>query len=70
MINAQAINGILLPVILIFMLKLINRPEIMGKYTNSRIYNVVVWAMGIALIMMTVAWVVGLVFGRFFGIHV
>jgi len=68
MIRAQAINGILLPVILIFMLKLINRPEIMGKYTNSRIYNVCVWGMGIVLILMTVAWVVGLVFGRALGI--
>jgi hypothetical protein len=26
--------------------------------------------MSIALIAMTVAWVVGLIFGRFFGIHV
>ena len=63
MISAQAINGILLPVILVFMLKLINRPEIMGKYTNSRIYNVCVWAMGIVLIAMTLAWVVGLALG-------
>jgi len=70
MINAQAVNGILLPVIIIFMLKLINRPEIMGKHTNSRVYNIVVWSMCIALIVMTIAWVVGLVFGRFFGIHV
>lgn len=68
MIRAQAVNGILLPVILIFMLKLINRPEIMGKYTNSRIYNVCVWGMGIVLILMTIAWVVGLMFGRFLGI--
>ncbi|MCL5103911.1 MAG: Nramp family divalent metal transporter [Armatimonadetes bacterium] len=63
MINAQAINGILLPVILVFMLKLINRPEIMGKYTNSRIYNIAVWAMAIVLIIMTAAWLVGVVLG-------
>ncbi len=63
MINAQAVNGILLPVILIFMLKLINRKDVMGKYVNSRIYNVVVWAMAIALIVMTVGWLVGLALG-------
>jgi NRAMP (natural resistance-associated macrophage protein)-like metal ion transporter len=63
MINAQAVNGILLPVILIFMLKLINRKDVMGKYTNSRVYNIAVWAMAIALIAMTVAWLVGLVLG-------
>ena len=63
MIKAQAVNGILLPVILVFMLKLINRREIMGKYTNSRVYNIVVWAMAIALIAMTVGWLVGVVLG-------
>ena len=63
MINAQAVNGILLPVILIFMLKLINRKHVMGDYTNSRVYNIVVWAMAIALILMTVGWLVGLVLG-------
>ena len=63
MINAQAVNGILLPVILIFMLKLINRKDVMGSYTNSRIYNVAVWSMAIVLILMTVAWLVGLILG-------
>lgn len=68
MINAQAVNGILLPVILIFMLKLINRREIMGKHVNSPIYNICVWAMGIVIILMTLAWLAGLIFGRLFGI--
>jgi len=63
MINAQAVNGILLPVILVFMLKLINRKEIMGKFTNSRIYNYAVWAMAIVLIAMTLAWLIGLALG-------
>jgi NRAMP (natural resistance-associated macrophage protein)-like metal ion transporter len=63
MINAQAVNGILLPVILIFMLKLINRKEIMGEYTNSPLYNIAVWAMTVVLIAMTLAWLVGLALG-------
>ncbi|MCE5315186.1 MAG: Nramp family divalent metal transporter [Armatimonadota bacterium] len=63
MINAQAISGILLPVILVFMLKLINRKDVMGRYTNSRIYNIAVWAMAIVLIAMTLAWLGGLLLG-------
>ncbi|MCL5104568.1 MAG: Nramp family divalent metal transporter [Armatimonadetes bacterium] len=63
MINAQAINGILLPVILVFMLKLINRPDVMGKYTNSKVYNIAVWAMAVALMIMTVMWLFGLARG-------
>jgi len=63
MINAQAVNGILLPVILVFMLKLINRKDVMGNHTNSRVYNVAVWAMVIVLILMTAGWLVGLALG-------
>jgi Mn2+/Fe2+ NRAMP family transporter len=63
MVQAQAVNGILLPVILIFMLKLINRKDVMGNYTNSRVYNVAVWAMAIILILMTAGWLVGMGMG-------
>lgn len=37
----QQLAGILSPVILIFMIVLINRRDIMGKYTNSRLQNIV-----------------------------
>lgn len=40
---SQVGNGILLPFILIFMLKLINDPEIMGEFTNSRAMNIIAW---------------------------
>ncbi len=41
---AQVINGFLLPVVLILMLRLINSKRLMGEYTNGRIYNVMAWA--------------------------
>ena len=41
---SQVLNGVLLPVVLLFMLKLINKHELMGKYTNSILFNVVAWA--------------------------
>ena len=43
-ILSQVLNGILLPVVLIFMLKLINKHELMGKYINKRWFNAVAWA--------------------------
>jgi NRAMP (natural resistance-associated macrophage protein)-like metal ion transporter len=51
-ILSQVLNGLLLPVVLIFMLKLINKHELMGKYTNTRWFNVIAW--------ITVAIVIGL----------
>jgi Mn2+/Fe2+ NRAMP family transporter len=39
MLLSQATNGILLPFVLIFMLLLVNNKRLMGKYTNSKVYN-------------------------------
>ena len=40
MLISQVTNGILLPFVLIFMLLLVNNKRLMGKYTNSKIYNI------------------------------
>ena len=37
---SQNLNGILLPIILVFMLRLVNNPRIMGSHTNPRWLNV------------------------------
>ncbi len=42
-ILSQVLNGVLLPIVLVFMLKLINKHELMGKYTNSGWFNVIAW---------------------------
>ncbi len=42
-ILSQVLNGVLLPVVLIFMLRLINKHELMGKYTNSLYFNIIAW---------------------------
>jgi Mn2+/Fe2+ NRAMP family transporter len=40
---SQVINGVLLPLILIFMTLLINRAKLMHEWVNSRFYNFVAW---------------------------
>lgn len=42
---SQNLNGILLPIILVFMLRLVNNPRIMGTYTNPRWLNVLAWGL-------------------------
>lgn len=52
MLFSQAANGVLLPLILILMLKLINDKSLMGEYVNSRGKNVAVWAQAIVMIIL------------------
>jgi NRAMP (natural resistance-associated macrophage protein)-like metal ion transporter len=46
-ILSQVLNGVLLPLVLVFMLKLINKHELMGKYTNTRWFNAIAWGTAI-----------------------
>ncbi len=54
-ILSQNLNGILLPIILIFMLRLVNNPRIMGRYVNPRWLNVVAWCLTGLVIVLTLA---------------
>lgn len=49
----QILNGMLLPVVLICMIRMVNNPDIMGEYTNTVVSNVVGWATIILLIGLT-----------------
>jgi Mn2+/Fe2+ NRAMP family transporter len=52
-IVAQVINGILLPILLVFILRLINDRRIMGQYTNTLAKNIIAWATVVTLIGLT-----------------
>jgi len=53
LIYSQVANGIWLPVVLIFILLLINRRDLMGEHTNSLTFNIIAWGMSIIMIALT-----------------
>jgi len=53
---SQVLNGVVLPFVLIFMLILINKKELMGEYTNTRLFNIVAWATTIIVVALSLAW--------------
>jgi Mn2+/Fe2+ NRAMP family transporter len=54
MMASQTLNGVVLPVILIVMLRLINDRRLMGKYVNGRVFNFLAWVVVAILIFLTV----------------
>ncbi|MEE4274460.1 MAG: Nramp family divalent metal transporter [Thermoleophilia bacterium] len=52
-VSAQVLNGVLLPVILLFTLKLINDRSVMGDHANGRVSNAIAWTFTVALIGMS-----------------
>jgi NRAMP (natural resistance-associated macrophage protein)-like metal ion transporter len=53
LVLSQVGNGIWLPVVLIFMLLLVNRRDLMGDQVNSSTFNVVAWITCVAVIALT-----------------
>lgn len=65
MLLSQVANGILLPFILIFMLRLCNREDLMGAYKNTRIFNIIAWTTCVAIIILTVFLIIGSFFPNY-----
>ena len=55
---SQVLNGILLPAVLIFMLLLVNKRELMGRFKNPKLYNAIAWVLTVIVIVLTVAMLV------------
>jgi NRAMP (natural resistance-associated macrophage protein)-like metal ion transporter len=53
-IFSQALNGILLPIVIIFMLLLINRKDLMGEHTNSHWFNAIAWITAVIVVILSV----------------
>jgi Mn2+/Fe2+ NRAMP family transporter len=53
-IESQALNGVLLPLVIILMLLLINRKDLMGEYVNSRLFNAAAWLTAIIVSILSV----------------
>jgi Mn2+/Fe2+ NRAMP family transporter len=58
-ILSQVVNGAVLPFVLIAMLLLINKRELMGRYTNSRFFNIVAWVTTAIMILLTLLMLFG-----------
>jgi NRAMP (natural resistance-associated macrophage protein)-like metal ion transporter len=53
LIFSQVGNGIWLPVVVIFILLLVNRRDLMGEYVNTLTFNTIAWVTAIAMILLT-----------------
>ena len=59
MMASQTLNGMLLPIILIVMLRLINEKRLMGRWVNGRAFNILAWIIVAVLILLTMSFDLG-----------
>jgi NRAMP (natural resistance-associated macrophage protein)-like metal ion transporter len=66
MMISQTFNGVLLPIILLAMLKLINDKRLMGKYVNRGFMNVITWIVVVILILLALILIIATFFPQVF----
>ena len=54
-LKVQVLNGLILPVILIAIIRLVNDRAIMGDHTNGPVYNVIAWATVVMVVVLSLA---------------
>jgi NRAMP (natural resistance-associated macrophage protein)-like metal ion transporter len=66
LIVTQVINGVLLPVVLVVVVKLVNNRELMGTHVNGPLYNVAAWLTTIIVSLLSVMVILSTVFPNLF----
>src|SRR5215211_6530038 len=63
----QVINGLLLPVVLFAVLRLVNNRELMGRYVNGPLYNIAAWLTAILVTILSLLFILFSLFPEMFG---
>jgi Mn2+/Fe2+ NRAMP family transporter len=64
----QVINGLLLPIVLFAVLKLVNNRELMGAHVNGPIYNVAAWLTAIVVTLLSLFYMLMTIFPGLAGV--
>ncbi len=59
LLNLQKLNAIVLPLILWFIIKLVNRTDLMGSHRNGRVYNAIAYSSMVVLTVLSVLYLAG-----------
>ncbi len=70
LVNLQILNAVLMPVLLVFVLKLVNNRRLMGRRVNGRVYNLIAWATTIIISILTAMYIVFQLILPLFGVNV
>ena len=65
LVATQVLNGVLLPIVLAAILRLVNDREVMGEHVNGRAYNVVAWVTVVVVATLSTVYLLLTVLGWF-----
>ncbi|MGH2368293.1 MAG: divalent metal cation transporter, partial [Chloroflexota bacterium] len=69
LIVVQVVNGLLLPILLVFITRLAGDREVMGRYANGPGFNILAWLITVTIAFLALLMVVATVVLPALGIH-
>lgn len=69
LIIVQVVNGLLLPVVLFTIIRLVNNRDLMGDMVNGRVYNAIAWVTTVLITLLSLTLLVTTVLG-WFGVNI
>jgi Mn2+/Fe2+ NRAMP family transporter len=67
LLATQVINGLLLPIVLVAVLRLVNDREVMGAYVNGPLYNIAAWLTVVVVTLLSLLFILSTLFPRSIG---
>ncbi|MDQ2831633.1 MAG: divalent metal cation transporter, partial [Chloroflexota bacterium] len=62
LVQLQAVNGVVLTLVLVFVLRLVNNRRLMGRHTNGPVFNAIAWATTAILVVLSALYIPGILF--------
>lgn len=59
----QALNAVMLPILLVFIILLVNNPRLMGKRINGPVFNIISWVMVVVITILVILLLLNTLFG-------
>ena len=70
LVNLQVLNAVLLPILLIFIARLVNKRRLMGRFTNGLTYNIIAWATTVSIGALAIAYLLFTLILPLFGVRI
>jgi Mn2+/Fe2+ NRAMP family transporter len=63
LILLQGVNALMLPILLVFIILLINNRRLIGRHVNGLVLNILSWVTTVSITLLVILWALNLVFG-------
>jgi Mn2+/Fe2+ NRAMP family transporter len=63
LIVLQDVNAAMMPILLVFIILLVNNRHLMGRHANKPVTNILAWVTTVSVTVLVILWLLNAIFG-------